>query len=1253
MMKKFPHKKITGLHPATKPAFLFIIIIQILLSTSMAWAAHTYVVVPVSGLMARAQLSVVLPDCGTYQWNWGDGTTSGVFTILSSGTTNYFHTYPSADTYNVTLLCGGAPDPSYSVTVPSDSTAPSATITTPTTSPSYATSTSSVTLSGTASDNVAVSLVTWTNNRGGSGNAAGTSAWTATGITLQAGTNIITVTAHDAAGNTGTDQITITYTPPSSGGTLTILTSPSSSTVVPAQNNLISLVYSASASGGRTFTASSTEGRFVTQSGRILATVSTVKTISIINGSGTANETVTLPAGAVTSALNSGQNLIYYERTFTNGSDTATSKTTLQIVPASAGPFSLVRMDLGFQNSQGRGNNAGRITVPLNARNIRAVAHITYNGSGLLRAQWKVDDQVIGYVSQYLYPGARQAVVKSPEVPGFPSYDTGRHKVELEIISPAPPFEEPVIYYYVAQNETASFRTIRLLSPADGATTVLSAEPGNETIFRWKPLTGHLTYIFEILPTGYSATVHPVIRARTASGSYALSAMAVRNLKKGIPYIWHVKGIDNLTGQIVGKSDDRTVYPASAGSGSGKIRFLYLFFSKPGQELLIQAGIKNETIKRKTNIRIEFLVDGEPVDAVFIVCLAPGETRKVQGLYQVTDDKNHIVEVRALEGQGNSASVIAQISGKITGTHQKTTVMRGGKAQTSHPIILAPALVMTGLTPVHRVIHTPELEMTGLTRERRIIHTSTFEMTGLTPEHRIIHTPMLEMTGLTPERRIIHTSTLEMTGLVSHLNEMQQAEPYQMGNRENQGLNLTPAGTSQTTDTPLSSLSVVQPNGGEQWRGGRSYAVLWRNTDFHGNIRICLLGLTTQYNRILYRSINADLGRAMVHIPADVPTGNYKMKIESLDHAVHDESNNTFTIRGIGGFTAPDLQISDIQHLVNPERITAQVRNNGTPWHGPIMFRTVYLDPDGPYSETRNTSVDLILGAGESKWVDIINPFRWQNALDMPRLVFLVQIDPDGEIAEFDEENNQLQKEIALPCGLHINGLSHSWVYKGLEAQLFLYGTFGSERKSKTVGVLDEETHLYKVFPREWQPESLEVDLQNFPTGRYRFVVYCSDPDSGSAYSSNISSWVEIRAPENHSGSGPFPHESPIDAGKIVGALSDEFVPAETNFQVRIQQIWIEYVEDGWKAYASIHGALSVSLEQVVFEIWKGAERIRYGEPNSFHITSSGNYEESFVFQGLHDGAYTLKCRILDSRGNRDEASSGFILSGTNVQANN
>lgn len=94
---------------------------------------------------------------------------------------------------------------------PGDIISPSVQILTPTTNDRWSKQSNSIGISGSADDNIAVTSVTWSNNLGGSGTATGTTSWVIPSITLYAGDNIITVTAWDAAGNSGTDTLTVIY----------------------------------------------------------------------------------------------------------------------------------------------------------------------------------------------------------------------------------------------------------------------------------------------------------------------------------------------------------------------------------------------------------------------------------------------------------------------------------------------------------------------------------------------------------------------------------------------------------------------------------------------------------------------------------------------------------------------------------------------------------------------------------------------------------------------------------------------------------------------------------------------------------------------------------------------------------------------------------------------------------------------------------------------------------------------------------
>jgi hypothetical protein len=100
-----------------------------------------------------------------------------------------------------------APTPTPAPPANGDTTPPTLQIT----SPGFtivSTSASAIAISGTASDNVAVTAVKWTNSTGDAGVAAGTTSWSAS-IPLLVGTNAVTVRAYDAAGNSSWRAVTV------------------------------------------------------------------------------------------------------------------------------------------------------------------------------------------------------------------------------------------------------------------------------------------------------------------------------------------------------------------------------------------------------------------------------------------------------------------------------------------------------------------------------------------------------------------------------------------------------------------------------------------------------------------------------------------------------------------------------------------------------------------------------------------------------------------------------------------------------------------------------------------------------------------------------------------------------------------------------------------------------------------------------------------------------------------------------------
>jgi uncharacterized protein (TIGR03437 family) len=95
-----------------------------------------------------------------------------------------------------------------------DAAPPTIAITSPTTAGTLTTSNGAINLSGTAADNVVVAFVRWSNDRGGSGLALGTTAWSVPVVPLQTGLNKLTVTAWDASGNAASAALAIDFNPP-------------------------------------------------------------------------------------------------------------------------------------------------------------------------------------------------------------------------------------------------------------------------------------------------------------------------------------------------------------------------------------------------------------------------------------------------------------------------------------------------------------------------------------------------------------------------------------------------------------------------------------------------------------------------------------------------------------------------------------------------------------------------------------------------------------------------------------------------------------------------------------------------------------------------------------------------------------------------------------------------------------------------------------------------------------------------------
>lgn len=148
--------------------------------------------------------------------HYADEVTAGPFDPDETPTLSYqlvtdglVEGYYQVDIYSTNIFAS-LPLFSFDIFLQTDIEGPSVEVVTPAENPLTTTS-DNLNIAGTASDSNSINLVTWSNDRGGSGNCTGTESWNANGITLKDGINVITVVAYDENGNSTAKEIFVNY----------------------------------------------------------------------------------------------------------------------------------------------------------------------------------------------------------------------------------------------------------------------------------------------------------------------------------------------------------------------------------------------------------------------------------------------------------------------------------------------------------------------------------------------------------------------------------------------------------------------------------------------------------------------------------------------------------------------------------------------------------------------------------------------------------------------------------------------------------------------------------------------------------------------------------------------------------------------------------------------------------------------------------------------------------------------------------
>jgi len=151
---------------------------------------------------------------------------------------------------------------------------------------------------------------------------------------------------------------------------------------------------------------------------------------------------------------------------------------------------------------------------------------------------------------------------------------------------------------------------------------------------------------------------------------------------------------------------------------------------------------------------------------------------------------------------------------------------------------------------------------------------------------------------------------------------------------------------------PAGALSVASPNGGETWTTNAAHEVRWTSSGISGKVTIRL-----KKGGAVIKSWTAENTGSSYGSYSEFPAGtDYRIRVESADGSVFDESNRDFSIQALPGPTPPPPsgQIRNPQQaqmtgtLKTPPRITAFRLNNGAEVVDDLLVTFNYTCLGGP-----------------------------------------------------------------------------------------------------------------------------------------------------------------------------------------------------------------------------------------------------------------------------------------------------------------
>jgi len=177
------------------------------------------------------------------------------------------------------------------------------------------------------------------------------------------------------------------------------------------------------------------------------------------------------------------------------------------------------------------------------------------------------------------------------------------------------------------------------------------------------------------------------------------------------------------------------------------------------------------------------------------------------------------------------------------------------------------------------------------------------------------------------------------------------------------------------------SITVLSPNGGEQWGIGKQYSITWNSASSINHVTIAL-NKSGQYVKNLVRNIISNGSAFWTPDLGLTPGSDYKIRITDFDSGVYDESDNYFSIIKTGSAPTclPDntlIKLPDdpkVYVIINCEKKWIQTaeefKEEGYKWSDVKAVNSPVIQAYADYSQT---TADLLRAVGQERVYKVVN----------------------------------------------------------------------------------------------------------------------------------------------------------------------------------------------------------------------------------------------------------------------------------------